>query len=73
MSDRIKHSGPETEFCVLCLSGEHERVDDNPRPTPFISPAHYVDSNGVDCCVHTIPVGPDSCPACRELHDEEKE
>lgn len=24
--ERVKHSGPHTEFCVLCLSGEHERV-----------------------------------------------
>ena len=23
---RVKHSGPTAEFCVLCLSGEHERV-----------------------------------------------
>lgn len=23
---RVKHSGPDTKFCVLCLSGEHERV-----------------------------------------------
>jgi hypothetical protein len=27
-AERVKHSGPNTEFCVLCLSGEHERVDD---------------------------------------------
>ncbi|WP_032761208.1 hypothetical protein [Streptomyces alboviridis] len=26
--ERVKHSGPDAEFCVLCLSGEHERVDD---------------------------------------------
>jgi len=25
----VKHSGPNTAFCVLCLSGEHERVDDD--------------------------------------------
>ena len=30
---RVKHSGPDTKFCVLCLSGEHERVDEEePRP-----------------------------------------
>jgi hypothetical protein len=23
---RVRHSGPDTKFCVLCLSGEHERV-----------------------------------------------
>lgn len=27
-AERVKHSGPETKFCVLCLSGEHERVDE---------------------------------------------
>ncbi|MEV7975379.1 hypothetical protein [Streptomyces sp. NPDC086519] len=27
--ERVKHSGPHTKFCVLCLSGEHERVDDD--------------------------------------------
>jgi hypothetical protein len=26
--ERVKHSGPDTKFCVLCLSGEHERVED---------------------------------------------
>jgi hypothetical protein len=26
--ERVKHSGPHTKFCVLCLSGEHERVDE---------------------------------------------
>jgi hypothetical protein len=29
MAERIKHSGPHTKFCVLCLSGEHERIDDD--------------------------------------------
>lgn len=40
--------------------------------TPFTPPAHYQRDDGVDCCVHTIPVGPNSCPACRELHDDEE-
>ncbi|MFB6696349.1 hypothetical protein [Streptomyces rubiginosohelvolus] len=26
LTERVKHSGPTTEFCVLCLSGEHERA-----------------------------------------------
>ena len=30
MGERIKHSGPDAEFCVLCLSGEHDRVEENP-------------------------------------------
>ncbi|WP_089117105.1 hypothetical protein [Streptomyces sp. SS07] len=25
-----KDSGPDTKFCVLCLSGEHQRVDNAP-------------------------------------------
>lgn len=40
-------------------------------PAPFTPPAHYRRDDGVDCCVHTSPVGPDSCPACRELHDDD--
>ncbi|MET4670815.1 hypothetical protein [Streptomyces sp. PvR018] len=26
-TERIRHSGPDTKFCVLCLSGEHQRTD----------------------------------------------
>jgi hypothetical protein len=29
-TERVQHSGPDTKFCVLCLSGEHERVDEQP-------------------------------------------
>ncbi len=43
-----------------------------PNREPFTPPAHYRRDDGVDCCVHTIPVGPDSCPHCRELHDDEQ-
>lgn len=25
---RVKHSGPAARFCVLCLSGEHERTNE---------------------------------------------
>lgn len=39
--------------------------------TPFTPPAHYRRDDGVECCVHAIPVGPGSCPACRELADDE--
>ncbi|MGW3191629.1 hypothetical protein ACWDBT_27690 [Streptomyces ardesiacus] len=38
---------------------------------PFVPPVHYRRDDGVDCCVHAIPVGPDSCRACRELADAE--
>ncbi|MGP3737948.1 hypothetical protein ACTWJ9_33095 (plasmid) [Streptomyces sp. GDS52] len=27
-AERVKHSGPDTKFCVLCLSGEHERIEE---------------------------------------------
>jgi hypothetical protein len=30
LTRKVRHSGPDTKFCVLCLSGEHERVDDEP-------------------------------------------
>lgn len=40
------------------------------EPEPFVPDAHYLRDDGVECCVHTIPVGPDSCRACRELADE---
>ncbi|MGH3584872.1 MAG: hypothetical protein ACRDQ0_00990 [Pseudonocardia sp.] len=29
-TERIRHSGPDTKFCVLCLSGEHQRADNAP-------------------------------------------
>ena len=29
---RVQHSGPNTKFCVGCLSGEHERIDEEARP-----------------------------------------
>ncbi|MFD5663420.1 hypothetical protein ACFWIK_00725 [Streptomyces anthocyanicus] len=38
---------------------------------PFVPPAHYRRDDGADCCVHAIPVGPNSCAACRELADAE--
>ncbi|MCX4809038.1 hypothetical protein OG601_47105 [Streptomyces sp. NBC_01239] len=30
-AERVKHSGPNTKFCVLCLSGEHERIDEEAK------------------------------------------
>ncbi len=26
-TSRAQHSGPHTKFCVLCRSGEHQRID----------------------------------------------
>ncbi len=31
-AERVRHSGPDTEFCVLCISGEHDRIGDEPAP-----------------------------------------
>ena len=47
-------------------------ADETATETPsFTPPAHYRRDDGVDCCVHAIPVGPDSCQACRELADDQ--
>lgn len=43
----------------------------DPAEAPLVPPAHYRRDDGVECCVHTIPVGPDSCRECRELADDE--
>ena len=46
---------------------------ETPQPetqAAFVPPAHYRRDDGVDCCVHAIPVGPDSCRHCRELADD---
>jgi len=53
------------------VDGEAQQPETG-APTPFTPPAHYRRDDGVDCCVHTIPIGPDSCPHCRELHDDEQ-
>lgn len=42
---------------------------DDAVSTAFIPPIHYVRDDGAECCVHAIPVGPDSCLHCRELAD----
>ncbi|MFE6634706.1 hypothetical protein ACFVFT_14785 [Streptomyces tendae] len=50
------------------------RVADETATTetqPFVPPVHYRRDDNVDCCVHTIPIGPNSCAACRELADAE--
>lgn len=50
MSERVKHSGPDTKFCVLCLSGEHERVEE----------ADVAECTRFDCTDY------DPCPGCLE-------
>lgn len=35
---------------------------------PFVPRVHFERSDGVLCCIHTIPVGADSCDLCLELH-----
>ena len=56
---------------------ELRRMADETQPATvakpgFVPSAHYRRDDGVECCVHTVPVGPDSCPACRELADAER-
>jgi hypothetical protein len=54
------------------VAAETRNTTETDGGAPSIPPAHYRRDDGVDCCVHTIPVGPDSCRACRELHDDEE-
>lgn len=41
----------------------------DPSRAPYIPPAHHVRDDGVECCVHAVPVGPNSCECCRDLAD----
>jgi hypothetical protein len=52
----VKHSGPDTRFCVLCLSGEHERVDEQPATE---TPVAYRSPGGLYlyCARHSGDVG----------------
>jgi hypothetical protein len=61
------------ELLRRAASGRLPAVEVQPakEAEAFVPPAHYRRDDGVDCCVHAIPVGPDSCPHCRELHDDE--
>ncbi|MFI0268600.1 hypothetical protein [Streptomyces luteogriseus] len=61
---------PDGGICSYPRCGVDVLIPQEARP--FVPPAHYRRDDGVDCCVHTIPVGPDSCPACLELHDDEQ-
>jgi hypothetical protein len=47
-AERVKHSGPDTEFCVLCLSGEHECVTETVHACP-------PDGAGVTPCCGRTP------------------
>jgi hypothetical protein len=42
-------------------------LDNPPDSRPFIPAARWTHSEGYGMCIHTIQVGPDSCPACRDL------
>jgi len=48
-----------------------DETQDTEPAASFTPPARYRRDDGVDCCVHAVPVGPGSCPACRELADEQ--
>lgn len=80
----VRHTGGNAEDCPACIEGglnklgypwecpgpEQQAAAVGDEETPFIPPAHYRRDDGVECCVHTIPVGPNSCAACRELADD---
>ncbi|MGW5582841.1 hypothetical protein [Streptomyces sp. NPDC003857] len=56
------------------LRAELRRMAGEEQPTtetPFVPPAHYRGRDGTAYCVHAIPVGPDSCPECCELADDQ--
>jgi len=55
-----------------CGAHDPDAVEAQQAEEPFVPPAHYRRDDGVLCCVHTIPIGPDSCRACRELADGEQ-
>jgi hypothetical protein len=45
----VKHSGPNTKFCVGCLSGEHERVDvSEPGPAVEAQPGKETETREAD-------------------------
>lgn len=51
----------------------HPEVDPDAEcdAEPFTPPVHYKRSDGALCCVHTIPVGPDSCRNCWDLAEDD--
>lgn len=67
--ERDPFTGPQWETCDPKAEGI-ERDIQREAVAPFVPPAHYIRDDGVECCVHTIPIGPDSCAACRELADD---
>ncbi|KUN03174.1 hypothetical protein AQI95_24775 [Streptomyces yokosukanensis] len=61
--------GALDELLRRARAAEQQPAAADDEETPFVPPAHYVRDDGVECCVHTIPVGPNSCAECRELAD----
>ncbi|AVH59947.1 MULTISPECIES: hypothetical protein [Streptomyces] len=61
--DRISSEAPVTCPGPAAVS--------RPGKEAFTPPVHYERDDGVECCVHAVPVGPDSCTHCRELAAEE--
>jgi hypothetical protein len=45
-------------------------MTERPGRVPFVPPVHYLRDDGVECCIHATPVGPDSCRACHALVDD---
>ncbi|CAL9598849.1 hypothetical protein [Streptomyces sp. enrichment culture] len=72
--DSFRRRFPEERFRIVRWDETPTVVEADPEPAAdqaFVPPAHYRRDDGVDCCVHAIPIGPNSCRACRELADAE--
>ncbi|MET9150013.1 hypothetical protein ABZX82_01840 [Streptomyces griseoflavus] len=72
-SERLRDLTDDHMLDINAAANELRRMADETATTEtvFTPPAHYRRDDGVDCCVHAIPVGPDSCQACRELADDQ--
>ena len=68
----VEQAGPNDPRAIWdghSTEQKYERIADHIAHRWFVPPAHYVREDCVETCVHTIPVGPDSCWDCRDLAD----
>jgi hypothetical protein len=68
----VENAGPNDPRAIWdghTTEEKYRRIADHIAHRWYTPPAHYRRSDGVNTCVHTIPVGPDSCWDCRDLTD----
>jgi hypothetical protein len=68
----VKHvdsNNPLTIWDGHTTEEKYRRIADHIAHRWFVPPARYNRSDGAVTCVHTIPIGPDSCWDCRDLAD----